>query len=41
MSTTLSPFNRRGFLKAGVATVGGLLVGFHLPESNKLKAATT
>jgi isoquinoline 1-oxidoreductase subunit beta len=41
VSTTLSPFNRRGFLKAGVATVGGLLVGFHLPESNKLNAATT
>src|ERR1700691_1835506 len=41
MSATLSHLNRRGFLKAGVGTAGGLLVGFHLPESNKLKAATT
>jgi len=33
--------NRRGFLKAGAATAGGLLVAFHLPESSKLEAATT
>jgi isoquinoline 1-oxidoreductase subunit beta len=32
--------NRRGFLKAGAATAGGLLVGFYLPESSKLGADT-
>ena len=41
MSATLSHLNRRGFLKAGVATAGGLFIGFHLPESSKLEAATT
>ena len=33
--------NRRSFLKAGAATAGGLFIGFHLPESDKLEAATT
>jgi isoquinoline 1-oxidoreductase beta subunit len=33
--------NRRGFLKAGAATAGGIFIGFHLPESAKLEAATT
>jgi len=33
--------NRRGFLKAGAATAGGLLVGFYVPEKNELDAATT
>lgn len=32
--------NRRGFLKTGAATAGGLLVGFYLPESSKLAADT-
>ncbi len=32
--------NRRGFLKTSAATAGGLLVGFYLPESSKLKAQT-
>ena len=41
MSTTRSNLNRRGFLKAGAATAGGLFIGFHLPESDKLEAATT
>ena len=41
MSVTFSALNRRGFLKAGVATVGGLFIGFHLPEGGKLEAATT
>ena len=48
MSTTISnpkisdrKFDRRSFLKAGVATAGGLFIGFHLPESNKLEAAPT
>ncbi len=31
--------NRRGFLKAGAATAGGLLVSFYLPERSKLSAA--
>ncbi len=41
MSTTLPnpKLGRRGFLKAGVAAAGGLFIGFHLPESNKLEAA--
>jgi isoquinoline 1-oxidoreductase subunit beta len=39
MSTTLSNLNRRGFLKAGAATAGGLLIAFRLPESSKLEAA--
>ena len=33
--------DRRGFLKAGAAAAGGLFVGFHLPESDKLEAAAT
>jgi len=41
MSATLSHLNRRGFLKAGAATAGGLFIGFHLPEGSKLEAATT
>jgi isoquinoline 1-oxidoreductase subunit beta len=41
MSTTLSNLNRRGFLKAGAATAGGLFIAFRLPESEKLEAATT
>jgi isoquinoline 1-oxidoreductase subunit beta len=43
MSTTFPnpKLGRRGFLKAGVAAAGGLLVGLHLPESSKLQAATT
>jgi len=41
MSVTFSALNRRGFLKAGVATAGGLFIGFHLPEGGKLEAATT
>ncbi len=43
MSTTIPnpKLNRRGFLKAGAATAGGLFIGFHLPESDKLAAATT
>jgi isoquinoline 1-oxidoreductase beta subunit len=45
MSTTIpSPklkLDRRSFLKAGAATAGGLFIGFHLPGSAKLEAATT
>ncbi len=41
MSATFSQLNRRSFLKAGAATAGGLLIGFQLPESNKLEAAPT
>src|SRR5271170_7622747 len=41
MSATISQLNRRSFLKAGAATAGGLFIGFHLPESGKLQAATT
>ena len=45
MSTTVSnpklKVGRRGFLKAGAAAAGGLFIGFHLPESDKLEAATT
>jgi len=33
--------NRRGFLKAGAATAGGLLVSFYLPEESKISAAMT
>jgi isoquinoline 1-oxidoreductase subunit beta len=33
--------NRRGFLKVGAATAGGLLVSFYLPERSKLTAAPT
>jgi isoquinoline 1-oxidoreductase beta subunit len=35
-----SGWNRRGFLRASAATAGGLLVGFYLPETSKLGAAT-
>ena len=45
MSTTVTnpklKVGRRGFLKAGAAAAGGLFIGFHLPESDKLEAATT
>src|SRR3984885_2775756 len=43
MSTTLPnpQLGRRGFLKAGIAAAGGLFIGFHLPESSQLQAATT
>ena len=45
MSATISnpkpQLDRRGFLKAAAATAGGLFIGFHLPESDKLEAATT
>ena len=45
MSTVVSDqkrkLNRRSFLKAGAATAGGLFIGFHLPESEKLQAAPT
>src|SRR3984957_2419255 len=41
MSATLSALNRRSFLKAGAATAGGLFIGFHLPKSQSLEAATT
>ncbi|HTB19490.1 MAG TPA: twin-arginine translocation signal domain-containing protein, partial [Bryobacteraceae bacterium] len=41
MSAVISGLNRRGFLKAGAATAGGLFIGFRLPESAKLQAATT
>jgi isoquinoline 1-oxidoreductase beta subunit len=39
MSTVTMRMNRRGFLRAGAASAGGLLVGFYLPERGK--AATT
>src|SRR5262245_13139981 len=29
--------DRRGFLKAGAATAGGLMLGSYVPESSKLK----
>ena len=38
MNTTIQKIGRRGFLKAGAATAGGLMLGFSLPESSKLKA---
>jgi isoquinoline 1-oxidoreductase subunit beta len=41
MSAPSLKLNRRGFLKAGAATAGGLLVGFYLPEKSELNAATT
>jgi isoquinoline 1-oxidoreductase beta subunit len=43
VSTAISnlKLDRRSFLKAGVATAGGLFIGFHLPLSSKLEAATT
>ena len=36
-----APFNRRNFLRVGAAAVGGLFVGFHLPESSQLRAEGT
>ena len=43
MSNAISnlKLDRRSFLKAGAAAAGGLFVGFHLPVSSKLEAATT
>ena len=41
MSAPSLRLNRRGFLKAGAATAGGLLVGFYVPEKEELAAATT
>jgi isoquinoline 1-oxidoreductase beta subunit len=35
---TVQKIGRRGFLKAGAATAGGLMLGFYLPESSKLNA---
>ena len=35
---TVQKIDRRGFLKAGAATAGGLMLGFYLPESRKLQA---
>ena len=35
---TVLKIGRRGFLKAGAATAGGLMLGFYLPESSKLQA---
>jgi isoquinoline 1-oxidoreductase subunit beta len=40
-STAKRKLDRRSFLKAGAATAGGLLIAFHLPESEKLEAAPT
>ncbi len=40
MTSTMA-VNRRGFLKAGLAGAGGLLIGFYLPERSKLAAAVT
>ena len=41
MTAPTLQLNRRGFLKAGAATAGGLLVGFYVPETNELAAAST
>ncbi len=40
MNTVTQKINRRGFLKAGAASASGLLLGFYLPERNKLAAQT-
>lgn len=42
MNTEISNLriDRRSFLKAGVAAAGGLFIGFYLPESSRLVAAT-
>src|SRR5579864_4408503 len=40
MTTITQKIDRRGFLKAGVAGAGGLLLGFYLPERNQLAAQT-
>jgi isoquinoline 1-oxidoreductase beta subunit len=37
--SAVQKIGRRGFLKAGVAATGGLLVGFYLPGRNELEAA--
>jgi isoquinoline 1-oxidoreductase subunit beta len=36
--STVQKLGRRGFLKAGVAATGGLLIGFYLPERKELFA---
>ena len=41
MKTTNQKIDRRSFLKAGVASTGGLLLGICLPERNELGAQTT
>ncbi|HWY48478.1 MAG TPA: xanthine dehydrogenase family protein molybdopterin-binding subunit [Bryobacteraceae bacterium] len=38
MNTATQKIDRRSFLKAGAASTGGLLLGFYLPERNKLGA---
>ena len=38
MTATTQKVDRRSFLKAGAATAGGLLLGFYLPERNRLAA---
>jgi isoquinoline 1-oxidoreductase beta subunit len=40
MKTATQKVDRRSFLKAGAAGAGGLLLGFYLPERNKLGAQT-
>ena len=40
MNTTTQKIDRRSFLKAGVASTGGLLLGFYLPARNRLAAQT-
>jgi len=40
MKAVTQKINRRGFLKAGAASTGGLLLGFYLPERHKLAAQT-
>jgi len=37
--SAVQKIGRRGFLKAGVAATGGLLVGFYLPGRDELAAA--
>ena len=39
MSASDVELDRRSFLKAGAATAGGLLVGFHLPETRSKLAS--
>lgn len=41
MKTSTLRVNRRSFLKAGATSAGGLMIGFYLPESSKLAAATS
>jgi len=40
MKAVTQKINRRGFLTAGAASTGGLLLGFYLPERHKLAAQT-